>query len=766
MSERIVDWRLSPQEIRLSKIESMAPQEEKSQVRVTVVMPVFNAAEYLPDALDSLLAQTFQDFEIIAVDDGSADGSGDILERYAARDPRVRVLHQQNVGSGAARNNALTVAGGRYIAQHDADDISAPGRLERQAAFLDEHPDVCAVYCRTVMADERLNPLYTILTPEDDAVIRRALPHGNILSGNYMMRRETLDEVGGYRPAFTYSQDYDLNLRVTEAGKVHCLPEGLYIVRKHPGQISIAKRHLQDEYGTLVKVFALERKKLGRDSYDRFAAAGDFQRFIDSYRFRREFYLFAGERTLRRLDVKPARSYLRRAFAQRPLSGRAAALLAISYVPRFILQGVRSLKNRFIDRLGKTAPTSNHPLKEPAPFRERFEILYVAGTELFAGHGGSVHTWEVAAELARRGHRVTLIAARTRRERHERVPPRNLTVVEVNMHIGGVIVPLRALRAARRACREKPDVIIERLAIPGGAGAILSRKMNIPLALDVNGPAPHFDMVLKRHAIARLPPARHLLSWWFRTQYRRSSLVFTANPSSIPAWFDGRVEVLDLGVAINKFTPDLRDSEKTAQLKKDLGLNGKFVVFYAGAFMNWQGFNVLPEAIEAACKDDRVMFLLAGQGDEYESFRSRIDTLGLGSRVVLPGAVSPEDLPLYAACADVGIAPYQPPEGKDEFYFGSPLKVFEYMAAGLPVVTTDCPPLPDIIKEGESGTIVPPHDGGALGRAILELAAEPQRAAEMGRRNRDIAIGKYSWKRHVDRLEALLLDVTAKQTGT
>lgn len=414
------------------------------------------------------------------------------------------------------------------------------------------------------------------------------------------------------------------------------------------------------------------------------------------------------------------------------------------------------------------------------------KILYISGTELFAAHGGSVHTWEVAAELARRGNSVTLIAARTLRERHERVPPAGLTVVEVDMHVGKIIVPLRALPAVLSACKkERPDIIIQRLTVPGGAGAVASRLKRIPLALEVNGPAPHFDMVLKRHAVARLPVLRHVLSLWFRFQYRQSSLVFTANPSSVPSWFDGRLEVFDHGVAVDRFTPRLRDEPETADLKRRLGLDGKFVVFYAGAFMNWQGFSILPEAIERVCaENDRVAFLMAGSGSEHESFRKKIESLGLRDRVLLPGAVSPEDLPRYAACADAGIAPYQPPEGdglrpafppqkkrsdgmkaegeSSPFYFGSPLKIFEYMAAGLPVVTTDCPPLPEIIRHGESGLIVPPHDGGALAGAILELASNPRRAREMGRRNRDIAVARYSWSGHVDRLEAIFLDVAAR----
>lgn len=336
-------------------IPRMKPEKNKPPT-VTVMMPVYNAAAYLREAVESMLSQTFQNFEIIAVNDGSTDESGRMLDDCARRDGRIRVIHQANAGCGAARNRAIALARGRYIAQQDADDVSAPTRLEKQFAFLEAHRGICAVYCRILIADENLAPIHTVLTPEDHATISEALPRGNVLSSDFMIRAETIRALGGYREAFTYSQDYDFNLRLVQAGEVCCLPEALYVVRRHPAQTSIARQRQQDNFGTLVKVFALERRKFGRDSYDDLAAAGDFQRFIENYRLRRTFYLFAGDRILRRLDVAPAREYLRRAVALRPVPDRALALLAISYVPRFILQAARSFKNRFIDKLGATEP--------------------------------------------------------------------------------------------------------------------------------------------------------------------------------------------------------------------------------------------------------------------------------------------------------------------------------------------------------------------------------------------------------------------------
>jgi len=106
--------------------------------RVSVVLPAYNAEAYLPEAVASILGQTYADFELIALDDGSTDGTAAWLD--SVRDPRVRVLHQQNIGLALTLNKGIGLARGAYIARQDADDISRPERLAKQVAYMDAHP--------------------------------------------------------------------------------------------------------------------------------------------------------------------------------------------------------------------------------------------------------------------------------------------------------------------------------------------------------------------------------------------------------------------------------------------------------------------------------------------------------------------------------------------------------------------------------------------------------------------------------------------------
>lgn len=202
--------------------------------RVSVVMPCYNAAATLPRALNSLAAQTYTSFEVIAVDDGSCDATADILMAHARRDARVRVVRQAHAGLIAALNHGLAAAHGTFIARMDADDVSLPERLARQATFLEQHPEIGVLGCGVQFVGkpeargyaEHVAWLNSMHTPEEISLNRfreSPLAHPSV-----MFRRELIERYGGYRDG-DFPEDYELWLRWLEHGvRMASLPEILF----------------------------------------------------------------------------------------------------------------------------------------------------------------------------------------------------------------------------------------------------------------------------------------------------------------------------------------------------------------------------------------------------------------------------------------------------------------------------------------------------------------------------------------------------------
>jgi glycosyltransferase involved in cell wall biosynthesis len=186
---------------------------------VSVLLPVYNAADTVAGAAASILTGNDVPLELILIDDGSTDGSGDVLESIA-RDPRVRVLSHPNMGLGASLNRGIAAATAPFIARMDADDVSMPGRLDAQVQFLCEHPDVVLVggqVRRTVKG----TPRSTSDLPLDHGGIVHALLHGHhaINHPAVMMRKSALDAIGGYW-THRYGEEWDLFLRLSEVGRL------------------------------------------------------------------------------------------------------------------------------------------------------------------------------------------------------------------------------------------------------------------------------------------------------------------------------------------------------------------------------------------------------------------------------------------------------------------------------------------------------------------------------------------------------------------
>ncbi len=221
------------------------PQQPIPSPRVAVVLPAFNAAATLPDTLRSLAAQTLADWELVAVDDGSTDGTWDILAA-AARDPRVRPLrHAANRGIVAALDTALAAVAAPLVARLDADDTCLPERLARQAAFLDAHPETGLVGCRVAFGGDReaqagyaahVDWLNTLVEADDirlNRFVESPFAHPSV-----MFRRELVDRFGGYRDG-PFPEDYELWLRWLDAGvRMAKVPETLVVWNDPPGRLS------------------------------------------------------------------------------------------------------------------------------------------------------------------------------------------------------------------------------------------------------------------------------------------------------------------------------------------------------------------------------------------------------------------------------------------------------------------------------------------------------------------------------------------------
>src|SRR3954451_11587425 len=242
-------------------------------MRATFLMSTYNAGPHLRPALDSILAQTVDDWRLVAVDDGSSDGTRELLAEYGP-DERVRVeLFDQNRGQTAALNHGLSLVETEWVARLDQDDLAAPERIERQLAYLESNPGVVAVGSWCDYVDESGAKVGEFRPPANPgAVLRRlysSLEHNPLAHSAMTYRAEAARAVGGYPKELSYAQDTALWLLLAERGRIANVPEPLVRIRTHAGQTSVNpetnRRQLRE---TLVATDDLPRR-LGLDAAER-----------------------------------------------------------------------------------------------------------------------------------------------------------------------------------------------------------------------------------------------------------------------------------------------------------------------------------------------------------------------------------------------------------------------------------------------------------------------------------------------------------------
>jgi glycosyltransferase involved in cell wall biosynthesis len=236
--------------------------------KVSVILAAYNAQRYLASAVDSVLNQTFSDFELILIDDGSnKDNTPQIVADYARKDPRVVAISRANKGLTPTLNEGIARAKGEYLARMDADDLCMPTRFEKQVAYLDAHPECVCLGSRVVLIDPYSSPIketdHKLTHEQIDAGLLKGVGW-SIVHPAAMMRADAVRNVGGYREQFKTSQDLDLFLRLSEVGRLANLAEPLVQYRQHFESVANTKADEQWRVKSIIVGDAYDRRGLTR----------------------------------------------------------------------------------------------------------------------------------------------------------------------------------------------------------------------------------------------------------------------------------------------------------------------------------------------------------------------------------------------------------------------------------------------------------------------------------------------------------------------
>ena len=373
-------------------------------------------------------------------------------------------------------------------------------------------------------------------------------------------------------------------------------------------------------------------------------------------------------------------------------------------------------------------------------------LLYVALDQRVPGTlGGSTHVQAVAQGLAALGHEVHVATTQG-----GPWPGGSVVWHHLPAPLGRSELRWSRTPAVTRLVRGlRPDVVIERYHNFGGEGVRAAARLGVPAVLEVNAPIVDYPGSAK----ARLDRALVVepMRRWRDRICRHVSLFVTPTADILPAWVDrGRVLEIEWGADVDRFRPHPPGAPPYGRE------DGRVLCVFAGAFRSWHGVVQLSATLARlhAAGDERFGAVFIGDGPERPAaIRAARDVPG----VTFTGALPHAELPAALAAADIGIAPFDPARHAPlrlGFYW-SPLKIFEYMAVGLPVVAPSLPRLRRLVEHEREGLLYDPADPRGLDRALVSLA-DPALRRRMGAAARERVVREFSWAAHCATLEARL----------
>ncbi len=297
--------------------------------KISVIMPVFNGEKYLREAIESILNQSFTDFEFIIVNDGSTDDTLEIIKNY--KDIRMKIINnEKNIGLTKSLNNSIIIATGQYIARQDADDISLPNRFEEQVQYLDENPEVMLLGTSVYLIDEfgKIEERRMILTKPN---LKSFLQGNQFNHGTTMFRRKTIDTLGGYNELFKYCQDYELWIRITKNYEVRNLRQTLYMLRCHHESIGFKSIEESTLYNLLAKRMVINDLN---ENLVSIIQKNGIRIFYDYLNYNERIFFFKAKANfyMRNRNVELARINYKKAFRLSPFDYKNNVQLLLSYL--------------------------------------------------------------------------------------------------------------------------------------------------------------------------------------------------------------------------------------------------------------------------------------------------------------------------------------------------------------------------------------------------------------------------------------------------
>jgi glycosyltransferase involved in cell wall biosynthesis len=415
------------------------------------------------------------------------------------------------------------------------------------------------------------------------------------------------------------------------------------------------------------------------------------------------------------------------------------------------------------------------------------KILYLcadAGIPVLGHKGASVHVRELVAAFARAGHRVVLAAPLLNKSPWEKPQPVSGTLLHLRLSSGAHTAVLAAkeftetlgiqstlaselrrilynseleVELRRRFDADRPDFIYERASLYGTAGAVLAQALKVPLVLELNAPLALEQATYRGAGCNGL--ARQAELWALTAADAVIAVSAAVRDHAVSLGIEAqKLHICPNGVNSALFSPGSPDRE----LRARLGLNDGPVVGFVGGLRPWHGVEVLPELMaRLAQKYPDVRLVVAGDGPLRSPLEQSLRDRGVANRVVFTGAVAHDEMPAIIRQFDVALAPY--PALEHAFYF-SPLKLFEYMACGVAVVTANCGQISEVVRHGENGLLYAPGDIDGLASACERLLSNPKLRFALGHAAAQTIHAHYTWDQNARRVVDLANSLIAAKT--